>query len=67
MVTIERISGDYLGVSQYELKLNGTTTVASFNHNRPDDLPTLLRKAADAVTEARGKMGTSVYKNAKSQ
>lgn len=61
MITINRIGGDPLGVSQYELVLYGATISASFDHNCPDDLPTLLRKAADQVTIERENFGTAVY------
>lgn len=61
MITIKRIGGDPLGVSQYQLSLNDQVLSESFDHNRPDDLPTLLRKAADAVTVARMIHGEDVY------
>jgi len=61
MITITRIGGNPLGVSQYELVLNGTTISSSFDHNRSDDLPKLLHKAADQVIIERAKFGDAVY------
>jgi len=61
MITIKRTGGDPLGISQYQLSLNDQVLAESFDHNRPDDLPTLLRKAADAVTVARMQHGDEVY------
>ena len=65
MITIKRTGGDPLGVSQYQLSLNDQVLAESFDHNRPDDLPTLLRKAADAVTAARMKHGDEIYQTKK--
>jgi len=61
MINIKRTGGDPLGISQYQLLLNDQVLAESFDHNRPDDLPTLLRKAADAVTVARMNHGEEVY------
>lgn len=60
MVHIKRISGDPLGVSLYQLILNDVVIV-EFEHNRPDDLPTLLRLAADNVDRGRAEHGDDVY------
>ena len=60
MVHIKRIGGDPLGISQYQLLLNDTVVV-EFEHNRPDDLPTLLRIAADNVDKGRADHGVDVY------
>lgn len=61
MISITRISGNPLGVSQYQLMMNDTVISASFDHNRTDDLPMLLRKAADQVVIERSNHATAVY------
>lgn len=61
MITISRIGGNPLGVSQYKMTLNNNIISASFNHDRTDDLPTLLRKAADQVIIERAKYGEAIY------
>lgn len=62
MITINRIGGNPLGVSQYAMRLNGNIISPSFDHDRTDDLPTLLRKAADQVIIERSNHADAVYR-----
>jgi hypothetical protein len=48
MIVIKNVGGNPKGTSKYELKVNHKP-IATFYHNRTEDIATCLRKAAEVV------------------
>lgn len=57
-VVITNISqhNDLRGLNQYEVRINRDPVIANFDHVRSEGLAACLRKAADAVDAAEGKV-----------
>lgn len=59
-IIIHNLSGNPLGVCEYELRIN-ERRIATFTHNRADGLTKCLERAAVAAEEAKWEQAAAIF------